>query len=248
MSNTNRETTYVPVSMEAVWQDNNGIYDAKITRISTTDCFFESSANVTSGEPIQIKLKLPSGHWFSLYGIVCSVNRNRGFQALFIDLSIDNRIMLSELVGSYGKSDVRLPLLDHVYIKPETPPRILIADDDRALLKSLGAIVNNQGYEAIVAADGLEAYNLLNEDGDFAATMFDMFMPHLQGLDLVRFMKSDEKLMHIPVGVITAQEDPKLWDQSLAAGADVFLPKPFSPPQVTMMLDMMIGKHFVQID
>lgn len=244
MSNTNLKTKYVPVSMEAVWQDQNGIYDANISRISETDCFFESSAQTTNGELIQIKLKLPSGHWFSLQGIVCSVNGNHGFQALFVDLSIDNRIMLSELVSSHGKSEVKLPNLHEVYSEPFKPARVLIADDDRVLLKTLEAIVDKQGYEPVVAKDGLEAYNLLNDDGDFAATMFDMFMPHLEGLDLVRYMKKEEGLMHIPVGMITAQEDPKLWDQSLAAGADVFLPKPFSPPQVTMMLDMMVSKQY----
>ena len=244
MSNTTLTTKYVPVSMEAVWQDKNGIYDANITRISENDCFFESSAHTANGELIQIKLKLPSGHWFSLQGIVCSVNQNQGFQVLFIDLSIDNKLMLSEIVLSHGKSEVRLPNLEAVYSEPVKPARVLIADDDRVLLKALEAIVDKQGYEPVVAKDGLEAYNLLNEDGDFAATMFDMFMPHLEGLDLVRFMKKENELMHIPVGVITAQEDPKLWDQSLAAGADVFLPKPFSPPQVTMMLDMMVGKQY----
>ncbi|NNF00381.1 MAG: response regulator [Pyrinomonadaceae bacterium] len=248
MSSTNQETQYVPVSMEAVWQDKNGFYDAKITRISEGDCFFESSAKAANGEPIQIKFKLPSGHWFSLKGIVCSVDESRGFQALFIDLSIDNRIMLSELVSSYGKSEVRLPKLDLVYNEPKRQARILLADDDRVVLRTLEAIVEKHGYEPVVAADGLEAYNLLSTDGDFDATMFDMFMPHLKGIDLVRYMRQDEDLMDIPVGVITAQEDPKLWDQSLAAGADVFLPKPFSAPQVTMMLDMMIGKHFVHTD
>jgi len=248
MSNTNQETTYVPVSMEAVWQDKNGIYDAHITRISESDCFFESSAQTNNGELIQFKFKLPSGHWFSLKGIVCSVDEARGFQALFIDLSIDNRIMLSEVVSSYGKSEVRLPNLEQVYSEPKKPARILIADDDRVLLRTLQALVDKQGYESVVATDGLEAYNLLNTDGDFAATMFDMYMPHLKGLDLLRFMKQDDDLMHIPVGVITAQDDSKLWDKSIAAGADVFLPKPFSPPQINMMLDMMVGKHYVHAD
>jgi CheY-like chemotaxis protein len=53
-------------------------------------------------------------------------------------------------------------------------------------------------------------------------------------------MKGDERLRHIPVGMITAEQDPKIWDDSIAAGASVFLPKPFSPPQVTMMLRMLI--------
>jgi CheY-like chemotaxis protein len=69
-----------------------------------------------------------------------------------------------------------------------------------------------------------------------------MMMPHVQGLDLILYMKRDERLRAIPVGMITAEQDPKIWDDSVAAGANVFLPKPFSPPQVQMMLRMLVSK------
>jgi CheY-like chemotaxis protein len=69
-----------------------------------------------------------------------------------------------------------------------------------------------------------------------------MMMPHLQGLDLILYMKADERLRRIPVGMITAERNPKVWDDSIAAGACVFLPKPFTPPQVEMMLRMLASK------
>jgi len=78
--------------------------------------------------------------------------------------------------------------------------------------------------------------------GAFCAAIFDMSMPHLQGLDLIVYMKADERLRRIPVGMITAEQDPKVWDDSIAAGASVFLPKPFAPPQVMMMLRMLATK------
>ena len=73
--------------------------------------------------------------------------------------------------------------------------------------------------------------------------MFDMNMPHLLGMDLIHFMKTDDRLRDIPVGMITAEQDPKIWDDSVAAGAKVFLPKPFSPPQIQMMLRMLTSKN-----
>jgi len=42
--------------------------------------------------------------------------------------------------------------------------------------------------------------------------------------------------------MITAERDPKVWDDSVAAGVCVFLPKPFTPPQVQMMLHMLSSK------
>ena len=69
-----------------------------------------------------------------------------------------------------------------------------------------------------------------------------MMMPHLRGLDLIRHMRTEKRLMRIPVGIITAEQDPKLWDDSIAAGAGIFLPKPFSPNQLQFMLRVLISK------
>jgi len=60
-------------------------------------------------------------------------------------------------------------------------------------------------------------------------------------MDLIHYMKTDQRLIHIPVGMVTTEQDPKIWNESVAAGAKVFLPKPFSPPQIQMMLRMLIS-------
>jgi len=120
--------------------------------------------------------------------------------------------------------------------------RVLIADDDALTLRMLSAIVTTEGYQVVSVADGREALRALQQDGNFCAAIFDMSMPHLQGLDLILYMKADERLRRIPVGMITAEQDPKVWDDSVTAGAAVFLPKPFAPPQVVMMLRMLGSK------
>jgi DNA-binding response OmpR family regulator len=55
-------------------------------------------------------------------------------------------------------------------------------------------------------------------------------------------MKSDRRLVTIPVMMMTAEQDPKLSSDSFAAGAMVFLPKPFTTAQLQIMLTMLIGK------
>ncbi len=125
---------------------------------------------------------------------------------------------------------------------PDTRSRVLIADDDPLTLRMLSAIVESEGYRAITAADGREALRCLQQEPGIKAAIFDMSMPYLQGLDLILFMKADERLRGIPVGMITAERDPKVWDDSVAAGASVFLPKPFTPPQVAMLLRMLASK------
>ena len=66
--------------------------------------------------------------------------------------------------------------------------------------------------------------------------------PHIQGPELVRYMKTERKLMKIPVMMMTAEQNPKLSSDSFAAGAVVFLPKPFTTSQLQVMLRMLISK------
>jgi len=117
-----------------------------------------------------------------------------------------------------------------------------VADDDPMTLEIVKAVIENQGYDVVCASDGREAFKILQQDANFSAAILDMMMPHLDGLGLIRFMKMDERLRHIPIGMITAEQDPKIWDDSVAAGASVFLPKPFTPPQIKMMLHMLVKK------
>jgi CheY-like chemotaxis protein len=55
-------------------------------------------------------------------------------------------------------------------------------------------------------------------------------------------MKSEKRFMNIPVMMMTAEQDPKLPSDSFAAGAVVFLPKPFTTNQLQTMLRMLVGK------
>ena len=117
-----------------------------------------------------------------------------------------------------------------------------MADDDPAILRLVTAIVQKEGYTVIPARDGREAYKSLQEEADLVAAIFDVVMPHITGPELVRYMKTEKRLMRIPVMMMTAEQDPKLSSDSFAAGAVVFLPKPFTTTQLQIMLRMLISK------
>lgn len=121
--------------------------------------------------------------------------------------------------------------------------RILVADDDPAILRLVKTIVEKAGYEVVTARDGREAYKILQTDSDFTAAIFDVVMPHIQGPELVRFMQTEKRLMKIPVMMMTAEQNPKLSSDSFAAGAVVFLPKPFTTAQLQVMLKMLVAKR-----
>ncbi len=126
--------------------------------------------------------------------------------------------------------------------EPQASRRVLVADDDPAILRLVTAIVEKEGYKVVPARDGREAYKLLQEDSNFIAGIFDVMMPHIQGPELVRFMRTEKRLMKIPVMMMTAEQNPKLSSESFSAGAVVFLPKPFTTAQLQIMLRMLISK------
>src|SRR4051794_35072034 len=120
--------------------------------------------------------------------------------------------------------------------------RILVADDDPAILRLVSTILEKENYSVVSARDGREAYKILQYDRDFTAAILDVVMPHISGPELVRYMKTEKRLTRIPVMMMTAEQDPKLSSDSFSAGAVVFLPKPFTTAQLQIMLQMLIGK------
>lgn len=120
--------------------------------------------------------------------------------------------------------------------------KVLVADDDPAILRLVKAIVEREGYTVVSARDGKEAYKLLQSGETFAAAVFDVVMPYIQGTELVRFMQSEKRLMKIPVIMMTAEQNPRLSSDSFSAGAVAFLPKPFTTSQMQTMLRMCVQR------
>ena len=103
-------------------------------------------------------------------------------------------------------------------------------------------LVEKEGFAVVAASDGGEALRILKADANFVAAILDVVMPQVEGTEIVRYMKSEKRLMSIPVMMMTAEQNPKLTSDSFAAGAVVFLPKPFTSAQLQIMLRMMITK------
>jgi CheY-like chemotaxis protein len=239
----------VTVSFDVVWQGSSGKQDARMSEISMDGCFIDSiTQGRTLGELVEFKVHLPTGPWISLQGELVNEDYPIGFGLRFSGLNENDKRLLADVVIAHGGKTTKLSssnLVDPVVPQVEKPAkrqRVLVADDDALTLRMVTAIVETEGFEAVAVPDGREALRVLQADGTFSAAIFDMMMPHLKGLDLILYMKADERLRGVPVGMITAETDPKVWDESVAAGACVFLPKPFTPPQVQMMLRMLVRR------
>ncbi|WP_434389365.1 response regulator [Melittangium boletus] len=107
--------------------------------------------------------------------------------------------------------------------------KILIVEDSRASRELIAATVESiPGLEAIPCSSGLEALKLLPQH-DFALIITDINMPDINGLELIRFVKSNPALRDTPLFIITTEGRETDRDRGLALGAVEYLVKPFSP-------------------
>ncbi|MGI9164856.1 MAG: response regulator [Pyrinomonadaceae bacterium] len=125
--------------------------------------------------------------------------------------------------------------------KNKVSTRVLVADDDPVIRHLVASVLKKDGYTPIEANDGREAYRILQADSNFRAAIFDMMMPYLEGIDVIRYMRTEKRLIKIPVMMITSERDVKVMTNSFTAGATFFLSKPFTTKQLQTTLGMLFS-------
>ena len=120
------------------------------------------------------------------------------------------------------------------------PKRVLIAEDEPAIVISLDFLMRKNGFETDIARDGEEA---LAKVDSFRPdlVLLDLMLPFRSGLDVCRALRSDPGLAQLKVIMLTAKGGVAEQQRGLASGADAYLVKPFSTQelvaQVRAMLD-----------
>ncbi|MDR1767250.1 MAG: response regulator transcription factor [Propionibacteriaceae bacterium] len=103
--------------------------------------------------------------------------------------------------------------------------QILVVDDDQAVRDSLARSLHYAGYETSTAVDGVDALAKLSSIRPDAVIM-DVMMPRLDGLETIRSLRASGN--DVPILVLTAREAIGDRVDGLDAGADDYMPKPFS--------------------
>jgi two-component system phosphate regulon response regulator PhoB len=106
-------------------------------------------------------------------------------------------------------------------------PRVLIVEDERGLVQSLSWYFNREGYETVVARDGIEglrkAQTLVPD-----VVLLDVMLPGLGGLEVCRALKAGERTRDVPIVMVTAKSEESDQVLGLHIGADDYVTKPFS--------------------
>ncbi|CEO39962.1 chemotaxis protein CheY [Photobacterium kishitanii] len=109
-----------------------------------------------------------------------------------------------------------------------TNMKILIVDDFSTMRRIVKNLLRDLGFNNTVEADdGVTALPLLKR-GDFDFVVTDWNMPGMQGIDLLRHIRADEQLKHLPVLMITAEAKREQIIEAAQAGVNGYIVKPFN--------------------
>ena len=105
--------------------------------------------------------------------------------------------------------------------------RVLVVDDSPTMRAFVVAALESEGFEVTAAKSGFEALKVLPRHR-FSLIITDINMPDINGLELVRFMRENERYRQVCTIIISTQSSEKDRARGLALGADAFLAKPFT--------------------
>lgn len=117
--------------------------------------------------------------------------------------------------------------------------RILCVDDEVAILKILEILLVANGYEILKAENGAEALKILLEDR-VDLVLMDVMMPKVDGFEVCRRIKEDERYRDIPVILITGLAAKEDRVKGIEAGAEDFLTKPLDASEILARIKMLL--------
>ncbi len=110
--------------------------------------------------------------------------------------------------------------------------KVLVVDDSKVMREMVVACLRAlPGASFTHAASGLEAIEQLSLD-TFELVVLDLNMPDIGGLEVVEFVRGQDKLRELPIIVVTTRGDETSRTKALAAGASRFMTKPFTPDTI----------------
>jgi len=119
--------------------------------------------------------------------------------------------------------------------------KILAVDDDSTALAALRQILAQKGYDVTTAANGADALETLNADPNFDLVILDVAMPEMNGYEVCRAIRSDERTQDLPVIFLTAKGLLMDMAEGEDAGSDLYLIKPVLATKLLNMVGMFLS-------
>jgi two-component system chemotaxis response regulator CheY len=118
--------------------------------------------------------------------------------------------------------------------------RLLIVDDSKLMRDMVAACLRPIGAVSFeFAGTGLEAIERLAL-GEFDLVVLDLNMPDIGGIEVLEFVRAQDKLRSLPILVVTTRGDEASRERALTAGASAFMTKPFTPEGLLDRVDALL--------
>lgn len=112
---------------------------------------------------------------------------------------------------------------------------ILVVDDTETNIDIMLELLIDR-YDVVVALDGRSAFDAV-ADNEIDLILLDIMMPEIDGYDICRGLKADERSANIPIIFITALDDEESIEKAYATGGDDYVAKPFKPLELLARID-----------
>ena len=116
---------------------------------------------------------------------------------------------------------------------------ILVVDDDREIVDSIGIFLSGEGYKVLKAYDGIEALDILSEN-EVHLMILDIMMPKLDGIKTLMKIRESR---NIPVILLSAKSEDADKILGLTAGADDYVTKPFNPSELVARVKSQLRRY-----
>ncbi|RIX47370.1 MAG: response regulator [Rhodocyclales bacterium GT-UBC] len=114
-------------------------------------------------------------------------------------------------------------------------PTVMVVDDSLTVRKITSRLLTREGYQVVLAKDGVDALEqLIDVMPD--VVLSDIEMPRMDGFDLLRNIRADERLQHLPVIMITSRTADKHRNYALEIGANHYLGKPYDEDELLRLI------------
>ncbi len=117
--------------------------------------------------------------------------------------------------------------------------KAMVVDDSRAVRLILRRTLEKFGYQVFEARHGKEALTLLAQEPQIGLMLVDWNMPEMNGLELVRAVRSDPERARMVLMMVTTETEIEQMVRALAAGANEYVMKPFTEEVITDKLRLL---------
>jgi signal transduction histidine kinase/DNA-binding response OmpR family regulator len=113
--------------------------------------------------------------------------------------------------------------------------KILVVDDDPNILRAIQQMLSHRGYRVVLARDGLEAV-VRARDENPQLIVLDLYMPEMDGFEVIKRLRSWDETAHIPILVLTASNVALDEAKALTLGAERYVCKPFTEKELSRVV------------